>query len=168
LIGTPSDKEYLNAKIAIEDTCVNAGLTLGEELNTELSFAYSEGKLVYDVRVNIGDTELNCNVDAKSAELEELISAISKVAVDKIEQRTQNSGKSGTSNDYEKTFTEAIGGAVDKVKNSVKPESTEKGSEQGFGQGFDQGSGQSFSDKKDTVSGIISSGIDYFKSSFKK
>jgi hypothetical protein len=160
LIGTPSDKEYLNAKIAIEDTCVNAGLTLGEELNTEISFAYSEGKLVYDVRVNIGDTELNCNVDAKSVDMEELISAISKVAVDKIEQRTQNSGKSGISNDYEKVFTETIGGAINKATENVKSGSSEQGPE--------QGPKQDTPNINDTISGIISSGIDYFKNSFKK
>lgn len=160
LIGTPSDKEYLNAKIAIEDTCVNAGLTLGEELNTEISFAYSEGKLVYDVRVNIGDTELNCNVDAKSVDMEELISAISKVAVDKIEQRTQNSGKSGISNDYEKVFTETIGGAINKATENVKSGSSDQGPE--------QGPKQDTPNINDTISGIISSGIDYFKNSFKK
>lgn len=148
LIGTPSDKEYLKTKIAIEDTCINAGLAVGEELNTEISFAYSDGKLVYDVRVKVGETELNCNVDAKSAELEELISAISKAAADKIEQKTQNSGEDTASKDYEKTFKEVISGAVDKAGDKVKPESTEKAAEQGPGQGLDQGLGQGFSDKK--------------------
>lgn len=184
LIGTPSDSEYVNARLAIEDACVNAGLVLGQVLGTEASFSYADGKLVYDVKVNIGDTSINCNVDAKNAEMESLISAIAEAAAKGIDQKVKDSGQSGTANDYEKVLTEAISGAISKAAENAQSgdgsqsleQSLKQGLEQGLGQGLEQGLGQGLEesfgqglpDMNETVTGIINSGIDYFKnSSFK-
>ncbi len=135
IVGSPSDKNYVSAKCAIENACVNANVAVSDIVGADAKIGYTDGKLVYSVKVKVGETELNYNVDAKSGEIISIVSAVVDAATGKAGNttggttsggNTTGSSTSGTTVNpkYEEAVKDIITDTVGEVVNKVLPGNT--------------------------------------------
>lgn len=127
IVGTPSDKSYLSAKCAIENACINGELEIDDIVKADAKIGYLDGKLVYNVKVKLGETELNYSVDAKNGEILSIVDAVTGALVGKDGTTAGGTQSGGTALNpkVQEELKDAIADAVDDAIEKVLPEDTD-------------------------------------------